>query len=187
MKFVSAGHCNVQGPNYAPGAVGVNGRKEADETVKMRNAVVGRLKGMGYTDIIQDADGETLAQYLFRIKTSTGSMVCEFHFNAGPPGATGVEVIVEEDADKMDISCAKEIADMISKATGLKKRGKDGVISEKDSHRGRLGLMREEGIVVLVELAFISNADDMARYDKNFETIAHGMAQIIAQYDQLIQ
>lgn len=187
MKFISAGHCNIQGPNYDPGAVGVNGRKEADETVKMRDAVVSRLKIMGYTDIIQDASGESLAQYLFRIHTGTGSMVCEFHFNAGPPGATGVETIVEEDADKMDLACAKEISAMINMYTGLKLRGNQGVISEKDSHRGRLGLMREEGIVVLVELAFISNADDMARYDAHFDEIAHGMAQIIAKYDKLIQ
>lgn len=187
MKFISAGHCNVAGPNYDPGAVGVNGRKEADETVKIRDAVIGRLRSMGYGDIVQDANGETLAQYLFRAKTGNGSMVCEFHFNAGPPGATGVETIVEEDADKMDLACAREISAMISKATGLKIRGDRGVISEKDSHRGRLGLMREEGIVVLVELAFISNADDMAKYDAAFETIAQGMAQILAEYDNLIK
>ena len=49
----------------------------------------------------------------------TGSVVCEFHFNAFNRVATGIEVVIEEDGDKMDIACAKEIANMLHTATGL--------------------------------------------------------------------
>lgn len=186
MKFVSAGHCTKSGPNYDPGASGVNGRKEANETLKMRNAVIGRLKTMGYTDIVQDADGESLGEYLRRIKTGNGSVVCEFHFNAFNGLATGVEVLVQQDADKMDKACAKELALVSANIMGLPLR-RGGVVSEAESHRGRLGLMREQGIVVLVEICFIDNAGDMAAYDRSFDQLASAYASIIAKYDSLIQ
>jgi N-acetylmuramoyl-L-alanine amidase len=185
-KFISAGHCNVQGPNYDPGASGVHGRTEANETVKMRNAVVGRLTSKGATDVITDLDNESLKQYLQRIKTGTGSFVMEFHFNAFNGQATGVEVVVQEDADKMDIACAREIADFTAQATGLPLRS-GGVIKESQTARKRLGLMREAGIVVLVELCFIDNESDMARYDRAFDTLADFYAIIALKYDKLIQ
>lgn len=185
MKYISAGHCNIAGPNYDSGAVGINGKKEADETVKMRDAVIGRLNTMGYTDIVQDANGESLKEYLRRIATGNGSVVCEFHFNAFNGKATGVEVLVQEDADKMDLACAKELAACTATATGLPLRG-TGVKSEAESHRGRLGLMREQGIVVLVEICFIDNADDMDKYDAAFDSLATGYATILAKYDSLI-
>lgn len=183
-KFISAGHCNLKGPNYDPGAVGVNGRTEASETVKMRDAVIKRLEAAGHK-VTRDLDGESLKQYLARIKTGTGSVVVEFHFNAFNGKATGVEVLVQRDADKMDTAFAKELAVATSTITGLPLR-KGGVISEKDSARGSLGLMRESGLVALIELSFIDNPADMASYDKSLEQLAEAYARIIIKYDDML-
>ena len=187
MKFVSAGHCNVPGPTYDPGAPGVNGRTEANETVKMRDAVVARLRDYGSTDIITDLNSESLSQYLKRIKPGTGSVVCEFHFNAFNGKASGVEVIVQQDADKMDMACAKELAAGMRSIMTLPFRGENGVKKESETRHGRLGLMRESGIVVLVELCFIDNKDDMASYDLHFNELVNMFARVLHKYDLMLQ
>ena len=61
-----------------------------------------------------------------------------------------------------------------------------GVLSEADSHRGRLGLMREKGIVALLELCFISNPDDLKAYDLHKTELAGKIADILIKYDALI-
>lgn len=183
MIFISGGHCNTPGPNYDPGAIGVNGRKEADETVKMRDAVIYHLRKRG-APFIQDRAGESLKQYLKRINTGTGSLVVEYHFNAANGSATGVEVLVQSDADKMDKACAKELCEVSATFMGIKNRG---VKSEADSHHGRLALMREQGIVVLVELCFIDNPEDMAAYDSAFNDLAEAYAGILIKYDAMMQ
>lgn len=184
MKFISAGHCNVRGPNYDPGAPGVDKRWEANEAVKLRNRVIELIKCKGHKDIISDLDDERLSKYLDRIKTGTGSIVCEFHFNAFNGKATGVEMLVQEDADKMDLACAKELLDTTVSLTGLVSRG---VKKESQSQHKRLALMRESGIVVLVEVCFIDNPNDMKAYDKAFEQLCQGYADILIKYDNLIQ
>lgn len=187
MKFVSAGHCNVKGPNYDPGAVGVNGRTEANETVRIRNRVSEIIKSKGITDLVNDADGERLADYLKRIHTGSGSTVCEFHFNAGPAAATGVETLIQVTGDKMDIAMAKELSAATSQILGIPLRGPNGVKKENESQHNRLALMREEGIVALVEVCFITNPKDMASFDAHFEQLCQAYAAILVKYDALIQ
>lgn len=183
MKFLSAGHCNVKGPSYDPGAPGVNGRWEADENVKLRDRVIALIKERGYSDIISDLNSESRHQHLKRIKPGNGSVVVEFHFNAGVKSATGTEVLVSVDADRLDKAMANELVMATSLTLGIKNRG---VKSEADTRHKRLGLMREAGIVALVEVCFITNPNDMASYDKHFETLCRYYADIIIKYDQMI-
>lgn len=186
MKFISAGHQNRKGTkNYDCGAVGVNKRTEAAETEKIRNRVVEIIKQRGYTDIITDADTESLKEYLSRIKPGSGSICVEFHFNAFNGKATGTEVVVGDEADRLDIAFASELASSTSCLLGIVKRS-GGVIPENKTHRGRLGLMRETGIVALVEVCFIDNPEDLAKFDKNFEELCQAYASIIIKYDNLI-
>lgn len=183
--FISAGHCNVKGKTFDPGALGIDGRTEADETVKMRDAVVARLRKMGQK-VITDLNTESLGQYLSRIRSGTGSVVCEFHFNAFNGKATGIEVLVQQDADKLDLACAKELAWGMREIMGLSLRG-TGVKKESESQHRRLALMRESGIVVLVEICFIDNPSDMAAYDQNFDELASMFAGVLSKYDALMQ
>lgn len=179
MKFISAGHCAVKGPNYDPGAPGVNNRLEAYETVDVRNRVIEIIGG----DVVKDADGESLSQYLKRIKPGSGSVVVEFHFNAGATSATGTETLIEIDGDKMDKDCAKELTDATARILGIKNRG---VKTEADTRHKRLALMKEDGIICLVEICFISNAGDMKAFDTHFEELCQAYAAIIQKYDDML-
>jgi len=175
-SFISAGHHLKDS-----GAVG-SGTQENLETIKFRDAVIPIVQEAGIT-VISDSDKETLKEYLDRIKTGNGSTVIEFHFDASNSKGTGTTAIVGTDADRLDKAFAKELVDVTAKVLGLKNRG---VISEADSHRGRLGLMREQGIVSLLEICFIDNPLDMAAYKLNKHILAYSIAEIIIKYDKMI-
>lgn len=175
--FASAGH-----HNHDSGAIG-SGTQENIETIKLRDAVVSICKSIGIK-VITDNDSETLGQYLDRIKTGDGSVVVEFHFDASGTGkATGATSIVGSDADRLDKAFAKELVDVTSSTIGIKNRG---VISEADSHRGRLGLMREQGIVALLEVCFIDNQNDINLYRENFSYLALQIAKVIDKYEKMV-
>lgn len=181
--FISAGH-NGKGikPKYDSGAVSGN-VIEGLLTIDFRDLVVAELKKLGVTNIITDYDTESLGDYLLRIKTGNGSVICEYHFDSAIPVASGTTAIVEQEADRLDRAFAKEIVDSTALTLGIKNRG---VISEGDSHRGRLGLMREEGIICLCELAFVSNPNDVAAYHRGKATLARIHAGIIKKYEDML-
>jgi len=185
MKFISAGHCNTKGMNYDPGAGGVNNRNEALETLRVRNRVVEYIKAVGYTDLVEDLDNECLREYLARIKPGEASVVVEFHFNAFDGNAHGTEVVVADNSDRLDIAMATEFSSAGSLIMNISKRS-GGLIKESDTPRKRLGLMRETGIVSLVEVCFIDNADDMHKFDANFDCLCQAYANIIIKFDNLI-
>jgi N-acetylmuramoyl-L-alanine amidase len=179
--FASAGH-NPKGIKPDPGAIG-NGYHEADLTVEFRDLVITDLLRRG-VKVIQDKDDERLGTYLERIKTGSGSVVIEYHFDAADsPTATGTTSLVGDDADRLDKAFGKELADTTSSILGIKNRG---VKAESESHRGRLGLMRELGIVALQELCFISNANDLKLYHSNKHKLAIAHAEIIQRYENMI-
>lgn len=176
-SFISAGHHQRDS-----GAV-ANGRQENLEAMKFRDIVIKLCKEAGVT-VITDNDNETLGQYLERIKTGSASVVLEFHFDASTNvNATGTTCLVGNDADRLDKAFAKELVDTTARIVGIKNRG---VITEAQSHRGKLGLMREQGIVALLELCFISNPNDMAAYDANQYALASEIAKIVKKYDDML-
>jgi len=179
--FISAGH-NPKGIKIDPGAIG-NGFHEADLTVEFRNLVVAELLKRK-VNVITDKDDERIGDYLKRIQTGSGSVVLEFHFDAAEsPMATGTTALVGNDADRLDKAFAKELVAQTSTTLGVKNRG---VLSESDSHRGSLGLMREQGIVSLLEICFISNKSDLEKYQKTKDVLAIQIAGIIECYENLI-
>lgn len=176
-SFISAGHHLKDS-----GAVS-NGRQENLEAIKFRDIVVKMCRNLG-VHVITDDDKETLSQYLERIKTGSGSVVLEFHFDAAAnPAATGTTCLVGNDSDRLDKAFAKELVDANAKILQIKNRG---VITEAQSHRGRLGLMREQGIVALLEICFISNPNDMKAYDSNQYMLAAEIAKIVKKYDDML-
>lgn len=185
MVFVSAGH-NSQSKTIKqdPGAVNpVTGIKEGDLTIEFRDLVKAELTLLGVR-YISDTEEENLAMYLNRIRTGNGSVVIEYHFDsASNPKTSGTTSIVEEDADRLDRAFAREIADSTANILLINNRG---VISEKESHRGRLGLMREQGIITLCEIGFVSNEDDIAKYHARKLVLAKAHALIIKKYESII-
>lgn len=176
MIFISAGHHNAD-----PGAVS-NGVKEADLTKELRDLICKEL-ATAKASFISDKDFETLSQYISRIKPGSGSVVCEVHFNAGSPNATGVETIVRANAAKESIALAKAINNAVVNASGLYNRG---VKDETQSHRGRLAILHTAaGISVLPELCFITNKNDLVLYNKAKKEIAKGIAKALIEADRL--
>lgn len=173
-SYSSAGHHNRDS-----GAIGINGRKENVETMHFRNLVNDKLRNLGKT-VIQDDDNETLGQYLGRVSSEAGDVVVEPHFNAFNGKATGVEVLVPNNANERSRAMAQELVNGMAKIMGIANRG---VKTESQSARGRLALMRKKGAVSLIEICFIDNALDMAAYDSNKVNLACFVASVIAKYD----
>lgn len=181
MIFLSAGH-NNKGIKRDPGAC-ANGYTEADLAVEFRNKVIYFLEAKKIP-YIKDNDDERLADYLKRIQTGDGSVVLEFHFDAAASSsATGTTALIGGDADRLDKAFAKELVDATATTLGIKNRG---VISETESHRGKLGLMREKGTVALLEICFITNHEDLDKFFSNQTTLANKIAEIVKRYEDLI-
>lgn len=180
MIFVSAGHAPYS-VKQDFGAEGCN-YKEALLTIEMRDLVTKDLDSLN-RKYIKDLDTETLSEYLTRIQTGTGSVVCEFHFDAYNGTASGATALVGDDADRLDKAFAKELVNVTASILGIPNRG---VKSEAESHRGRLGLMREQGIVSLLEVCFIDNCNDMQKYQPKKAELAKAYAQIIAKYEDMM-
>lgn len=180
MIYLSAGH-NFKALNPDPGAIG-NGYKESELTRELRDMVAAELKSRGFPYIL-DKDSETLGEYISRIKPGSGSVLCEIHFNAAGPDATGAEVLVKEGASKHSNELAKEMSAAISDTVGIKNRGaKD----ESSSHRGRLGILHTlSGIAVLPEICFISNANDVQLYQSKKNQLATSIALLLIKYENL--
>lgn len=185
MIFISAGHNSKSVTiRQDPGAVNKNGRKEGDVTIEFRDLVCKELDKLG-VKYIKDSDEESLSMYLKRINTGSGSVVIEYHCDSAASSlATGTTSLIEEESDHNDYGFAFELAEATSQILGIKNRG---VLNEKQSHRGRLGLMREDGIICLLELFFISNPSDEKAYDQNKYILAAKHAAIIKKYEDLIK
>lgn len=181
MIFISAGHHSKHPVNPDPGAIG-NGFKEGDLTIEFRDLVCYELDLLG-VKYIKDFDNETLQQYVDRVKTGDGSVVIEYHFDAATPQATGTTSLIEIDGDRLDKAFAKELADTTSLILGIRNRG---VKSEAETRHGRLALMKENGIICLHELCFISNSDDIAKYNFKKKDLAKAHAQILIKYEKII-
>ncbi|QEL01588.1 N-acetylmuramoyl-L-alanine amidase [Olivibacter sp. LS-1] len=177
-SFISAGHHLKD-----PGAIGIDSRQENKETIAFRALVICELHKHGIT-VINDHDSETLGQYLARIKPGNASVVLEFHFDAASATATGTTALVSDNANKMSLDFAHELVTTTAQTLGIKNRG---VWTESQSHRRRLGIMRKDGCVALLEICFITNESDMAKYDLKREELAIKIAQIIAKYDNMIE
>lgn len=174
--FPSAGHHDND-----PGAV-YNGVKEADKNKEFRNLL---SKHLGSHKHIMDKDWETNTQYQKRIKPGSGSVLLDIHFNASANlSATGTEMIVANNASKLSIAMANELAEGTACILGVKNRG---VKTEAQTARGKIGILNlGAGIAVLAELCFISNPSDMAKYEANKEELARFFAQILIKYDNMI-
>lgn len=183
MVFLSSGH-NSQSKTIKqdPGAIG-NGYKEGDLAIEFKNLVVRELRALGVAYVL-DSEEESLQAYVNRIQTGNASVVIEYHFDAATSTATGTTSLVELDRDKNDVAFATELSNTTASILGIRNRG---VKTEADTRHKRLALMTETGIVCLHELAFISNANDVARFQKGKLQLAKAHATIIKKYEDLIK
>lgn len=181
MIFISAGHHSRHLTSPDPGAI-ANGVKEGEVTIEFRDLVSHELDLLGVSHR-KDSDYETLQHYIDRIQTGSGSVVYECHLDAGVETATGTTCVIEVDADRLDKALAKRLSDNTASILGIKNRG---VISEADTRHKRLALMKENGLVCLHELCFITNKNDMAKYQLKKKELAKMVAQTLTEFEKLI-
>lgn len=169
--MISAGHSTV--PPVDPGAV--SGKmQESKLALKMRDMVAERLRAKGFAVIEDGADGVSEPLKKAIALCSQADVRIEFHFNAGPPAATGVEVLSLPKYKTL----SQKIAGAIAAATGQKLRGESGWKSQDSGQHHRLGFCMAGGVIV--ELAFISNAADMQRYLAAETKVADRIAEALA-------
>ena len=178
MIYISAGHHDKD-----PGAIG-NGYKESELNIELRDLIIKELDKMG-VKYIKDKDWETNTQYQGRIKPGNGSVLLDIHFNSSSnSSATGAETIVKEGANTDSKNFAKDILNDVVTETKLKSRG---VKSEKESHRGKLGILHTKaGISCLLEVGFISNINDIRTYKDSLKTLPKKIATTLKKYEDLI-
>jgi N-acetylmuramoyl-L-alanine amidase len=178
--FYSSGH-NLKGENGEdPGAMAL-GRKENELTQDFESYVMIAFQAYPNT-IFTDTHTESLVNYLHRITPGSASVVCESHFNAANGKASGVEVLVPNDPTQDERNLAGEISSNFSTIMGIPNRG---VKTESESHRGRLGLMRKEGINALIEICFMDNENDINKYLANRTQLANVLTELLVKYDNL--
>lgn len=168
--LVAAGHSDTD-----PGAVNVVLKTtEAKEAVRLRDLVANELGALGIAVIEDGLDGKN-QPLVEAIRLAKGAdLAVEFHFNAGPPTATGIECI----SQPKDKAFAKRLSAAISKATGGRLRGDAGWIDQSASQHSRLGFVVAGGVIV--EVGFISNKADMLNYQAKYLVVAKAIASVIA-------
>ncbi len=170
---ITAGHSNTD-----PGAV--NGKvKEADLVVNFRNAVTHYLREAGL-QVKTDGTGTKNDPLSAAVKLIQGSSVAvEFHMNAATSKqANGVETIALPKDKKLAQDLSKAVAD----ALGSRLRGDSGWIDQIKSARGRLAYVNAGGLIV--ELGFVSNEDELARFNARYWLAAKAVAKVLIDYEK---
>ncbi len=173
---ITAGHSNTD-----PGAV--NGKvKEADLVVNFRNAVTHYLREAGL-QVKTDGTGTKNDPLSAAVKLITGSSVAvEFHMNAATSKqANGIETI----ALPKDKKLAQDLSRAVADALGSRLRGDNGWIDQSRSARGRLAYVNAGGLIV--ELGFISNEDELARFNARYWLAAKAVAKVLIDYEKGIK
>lgn len=162
--LLSAGHSNTD-----PGAV-ANGRREADIAVEFRNLVAFYLDraGLSYATDGKGTDNLPLPQAARLARLH--NVAVEFHCNAGPSSATGVECL----SDVSDAALSARICRAISEGLGIRDRGAK---PENAGQHHRLAFVQAGGIIV--ELFFLTNRDDLRAYYDRKWVAARNVAEVL--------
>jgi N-acetylmuramoyl-L-alanine amidase len=169
--LVAAGHSMSD-----PGAV--NGKwTEAKLATELRDLVAAEIRKLttGSLTIVKE-DGEDGENWPLSesIKLARGRHAFEIHFNSVEnKAATGVECIGKLDKKWV---CQK-ISNGIAAALGIKTRGELGWIDTSKSQHSRLGFVNANGVII--EVCFMSNNNELAKYLANKKAVAAAIALAI--------
>lgn len=149
LKTVHAGHGGVD-----PGAVG-NGHREADVARLYSKDLVALTGAIDATDNSAVSVNDNLNKIKANVNRVSGDndWNISIHLNAATPAATGVEVFAYG-SDKEGMAKAAEISAKLAAIYGIPNRGaKDG--------SGLFVINSTKGHMLLIELGFISNSNDL--------------------------
>jgi N-acetylmuramoyl-L-alanine amidase len=174
--YLIAGHSNSD-----PGAVSTV--KEADLTKELRNLVRFNLERfMPSLEIVTDNDSDSLSEVIKEVNRTITErdILIDIHFNSFTnQKATGAEVLVKNDSGAKITENAKKLALLISVTLGIANRG---VKTEKDSARKKIGILHGSGDRYLIEVAFISNPEELIKYQINKHILASAITEEFEQW-----
>ena len=178
---LSAGHSNKQGRDNG---ANYNNRIEGVEAAKFRSDLVKALekrKIVANVDIDSNITFETVK--LFKEYFGEHDILIDIHFNTSTsPTASGTEVIIPTKYSTMEYAIGIDICNTISTTLGIPNRG---VKREDETPRGKLAFMSIDAETILIEMCFISNKSDMARYDTKYETLINKLADLLTNYKSI--
>lgn len=171
MKFtITAGHGAGD-----PGAVAKSGETEAALMTELRDIVAVKLRLMGHQVKTDGARWQNLPLVHALTLVPGSDVAIELHTNAfTTPSAGGVEVI----SLPAKVDLARTLARRIAHTLEIPVRGAGGWIDQSQSARGRLGFVRAGGLVV--ETFFISNPEELARYQDRKWLVASAIAETLS-------
>lgn len=158
---------------------------EGQLTAELRSMIYKILVDAGFSDrVVIDADSNITAEtlVLWQKKVRPTDLALDIHFNAAGPDARGVEVIVPDKWSTAEQRLAQRLASITSVVLGTKLRGNNGVITEKQSHRGRLGWMRLNCETILWEVCFPTNKQDFGALETRKTDLAAEAANICIEW-----
>lgn len=157
-----------------PGAVAATGQTEAALMLELRDIVASKLRAMGHT-VRTDGGWRQNLPLPYAMTLVPGSDVAiELHTNANEnPAAKGVEVVSLPAKKELARTIARRIAHVLETPV----RGAGGWIDQAQTARGRLGFVRVGGLVV--ECFFISNPEELARYEARKWLVATAIAEAV--------
>jgi N-acetylmuramoyl-L-alanine amidase len=162
--FLSAGHSETD-----PGAC-ANGRREADIAVEFRNLVAFYLQRAGAPHELDAAGTGNIPLAQAARKARAYPIALEFHCNAGPASATGVECLSAPD----DTTLSRALCAAIATSLQIRNRGAK---PENAGQHSRLAFVQAGGIIV--ELMFITSASDLMAYDARKWLAAKAVAEVL--------
>ena len=172
MKIVTiiAGHSNTD-----PGAVNGSDR-ESEIAQDMRNIVAYYLKSKGVV-IRTDGEGKGNLPLSEAVKLIKGSSIAvEFHCNAGPKTAKGVEALAQQ-KDKL---ISQKLCAAVSSIIGNPLRGEKGWKAENSGQHSRLAYVSNGGIIL--ELFFISNDEELSIWKQKKWLVGKAVAEVLMEH-----
>lgn len=169
-KFViSSGHGKIVG-----GAVGfINERAEAVKVVDRVYAILTNSyngRGYRYHESTAQNQSQNLANIVGYHNSKDRELDVSVHFNSASASATGTECLYY---DAKSLSAKMSAA--MAKALDIRDRG--------PKERKELYFLRNTTKpAILLEVCFVSNKDDVAKYKANFERLCQAIAKTIADY-----
>lgn len=179
MIYLIAGH---NGPGT--GAHGVNGTDEGEMTIELRDDLAQILRCDG-VDVTVDDERMKLRNVLTWLGSIVGKkdIVIDIHFNAfSDKNAHGTEVFIPATATPCEKYLAYDLLQSMCHALGTRSRG---VKVESSSQHRRIGILSgapRAATNVLIEVCFITNENDVKKYDENYGDLLKAITSTLKNY-----
>lgn len=163
IKTVHGGHGGKN--DFDPGAVSAYGR-EVDMAREISQLILNRTGAVNTSDSVGTTVNQNLANIAQNINrvANDSSWNLSIHMNSATPSATGVEVFAFG-GDSAGMAKASQISKAIANVLGIPDRGaKDG--------SGLYDIRNTKGHTLLIEVGFVSNANDVAQIRAKKEQVA---------------